>query len=118
MSFKKSLQDPLMRLGRICLLLVYFLTGCWLSTPAQAGSFFGTITATTTAQALGTAIATRITVQADPDNTVDLFVGDGTSQPIQLTAGQSVTVHGVTSLWQVYVKSASATAVANFIGAQ
>ena len=78
---------------------------------------FSTQTATTTATALSVSSADvyvqELLVTADPDNTVDLFVGDSASQPLQLTPGQSVSFL-VPNIGQIYIKTASGTAVCNF----
>ncbi len=77
--------------------------------------FAGTLTATTTAAALGaTRASSEVLVQADPDNTVDVFIGDATVQPVQLTPGQAITVLA-SDIALVFVKTASATAAVNYL---
>lgn len=51
--------------------------------------YFVTGTLTTTAAALGvsTASLTELVIQADPDNTVDILIGDATTQGWKLIAG-------------------------------
>src|SRR5438067_3476905 len=81
------------------------------------GLAFGTQTATTTAAALngGTAKACScVVLQNDPDNSVDLFVGDAASQPVQVKPGGSVALP-VDDASKVFVKSASGTATVNWM---
>lgn len=71
---------------------------------------------TTVAATLAASTACNwVVIQADPDNTADVFVGNSTSQSIQLVPGQSVTLP-VTNLATVYVKSASGTMRVNYNG--
>ena len=72
------------------------------------------ITSTTVATVLATLACKSVLLQADPDNTVDLFIGDATNQPIQLTPGMSL-VLPVSNTNLIYHKSASATGVLNVI---
>lgn len=67
-----------------------------------------------TAAALDAIVCFNATIQADPDNTVDVFIGDSASQPVQLTPGQSVPLP-ISNLEQVYVKTASGTATVNWL---
>lgn len=76
----------------------------------------GTQSATTTAAPLngGTSIVCQeVLVQNDPDNAVDVFVGNATSQSVQLRPGETYTAL-VNNVSKVYVKSASSTATVNW----
>ena len=77
----------------------------------------GTVTATTSAAIIGTQVCSAVLVQNDPNSSVKLLVGDATSQPFALNAGQAVTIP-CSNVNKVYVKSASATAVCNWIATQ
>lgn len=55
-----------------------------------------------------------ILIQADPDNTDDIFVGDSAAQPIQLLAGGSMTL-GITDPRKIFAKSASGTQTLNLL---
>lgn len=55
-----------------------------------------------------------IFVQASPDNTVDLFVGNATAQPIQLGPGATISVP-LTNTNLLYGKSASASVTLNWL---
>lgn len=59
-------------------------------------------------------LISQVLVQADPDNTADVFIGDSTSQTIQLKAQDGITLL-VNNLNQVYVKSASGTQTVNWV---
>jgi hypothetical protein len=74
----------------------------------------GQLTATTAAANLGNHPCSSVAVQNDPGSSVNLLVGDATSQPFALQAGQSITIPCANTS-QVYVKSASATATVNWI---
>lgn len=56
----------------------------------------------------------EVIVQADPDNTVDVFFGTSGSQPMQLLPGQAVRLK-VSNVNLVYVKTASGTATVNWL---
>lgn len=76
----------------------------------------GTQSATTTAAGLnnGTPLScTEVLVQNDPDNTVDVFVGNSTSQSVQLRPGESYATLA-NDVSKVYVKAASGTATVNW----
>ena len=76
----------------------------------------GTKTLSTTGAALAASQAVReVIVQNDPDNTIDVFIGNSTSQSIQLKPGQSVVIP-VSNLATVFAKSASGTPVINYLG--
>lgn len=82
---------------------------------ASATLTAGTLTTSTTAAALAATLAvTEIMVQNDPDNTIDVFVGNATAQPLQLSPGDSL-VLAVNDLAKVYVKSASGTPLVNYL---
>lgn len=72
------------------------------------------VNVTTTATALSAQACKAVLLQADPDNTSDIFVGDATNQPIQLLPGQSVSLP-VANTNQVYHKTASGTATLNVL---
>lgn len=72
------------------------------------------VSVTTVAAALAAQACKAIIVQADPDNTVDVLVGDATNQPIQLTPGQSITLP-VSNHNLLYHKTASGAANLNVI---
>jgi hypothetical protein len=74
----------------------------------------GTLTATTTPQALGSQSCSAVLLQCDPGAASNLLVGDAASQPFGLKAGQALTLP-CANLSQVYVATASGTALANFI---
>lgn len=75
----------------------------------------GTQASTTTAAALTTTQASsEVLVQNDPDNTVDILIGDATSQVIQLAPGQSITIP-INDPSEIQVKTVSGTATTNFI---
>lgn len=95
---------------RIFFLALFLLA---LAAAAQAGFIAGSNSLTTTAESLATGAALMVVIQADPDNTVDVMLGDATSQPVQLTPGQSATIIG-TALSDIYVKAASGTATVNY----
>lgn len=64
---------------------------------------------TTTAAALSAGQVCRaVAVQNDPNNSVDVLVGDADSQVWQLVPGDSVTL-GVTDVSMVYAKNVSST---------
>lgn len=76
---------------------------------------------TTTLSTASSAIITNpfpdceeVILQSDPDNTVDIFVGPASSQPIQLTPGQpfSITINQPALL---YGKAASGSPTVNWL---
>jgi len=70
---------------------------------------------TTAVQVSTTTHAIRETlIQADPSNTTNVLVGNGTAQEIVLTPGQSITIP-IISLSLVYVKMASGTGIVNWL---
>lgn len=85
-------------------------------TISQATSSPGSdsITLTTTAANLGTQVTTKILIQNDPDNAVDIFCGSVTRQDFQLKPGDALGMD-VTNLNLIYCKSASGSIPANVI---
>ncbi len=79
----------------------------------------GTLTATTTPQALASRHEhiMEVIVQNDPDSSNAVFVGDTRYQHYQLAAGSNVTVK-VNDLSIVYVKTASGTATVNWLAGE
>lgn len=55
-----------------------------------------------------------VVIQADPDNTGDVFVGDVNGQFVQLTPGQSVGL-AVKNLNEVYVKGSANNQAVNYV---
>ena len=90
----------------------------WIAVQAQPAVSVltaGTNTTSVTAESLATSqTVDEVTVQNDPDNTVDILVGNSTAQPIQLAPGQSVSVM-VDNIATVYIKSVSGTPVVNYL---
>lgn len=84
--------------------------------PAQAAGgtlvMLGTVNVTTTAAALSAQACKLALIQADPDNTNDIFVGDATYQVWQLKPGDSITLP-VANTNTVYLKTSTGTATAN-----
>lgn len=75
------------------------------------------VSVTTTAAAVaGSAACRSVIVKAASTNTVDVLVGDATTQAFPLSAGQFVTVP-TTNINTVYVKTASGTATAHVLRA-
>lgn len=74
----------------------------------------GTASVTTTAAAIGAQACVTVLVQADPDNTVDVFIGDSSNQRYQVLPGAAVGLP-VTNVSQVYAKTASGTATVNWL---
>jgi hypothetical protein len=112
----------ILRVALVCgvalgLLAVHGLPG---SAPVQAQQSFnnlvaGTnVTSTTPEELAGPLLIIEVLVQNDPDNTVDIFVGDSSSQPIQLAPGQSVNVP-TGDISRVWIVAASATPTVNFL---
>lgn len=76
----------------------------------------GTLATSTSAAALASSQAVReVLLQNDPDNTVDILVGNTTAQTIQLKPGWSVTIP-VSNLATVFAKSVSGTPTLNYLG--
>ena len=79
---------------------------------APPGSFTdGTETFLNVAAALNSATSipcSYVLVQADPDNTIDILIGNATTQSIQLVPGQSVGIW-IDDVNKVYRTAASAT---------
>lgn len=71
-----------------------------------------TVSATTVAAALTSIRCVTVVVQADPDNSVSVFLGDATDQVVELVANSSMTIP-CTNANQIYVKTASSTADVN-----
>lgn len=67
---------------------------------------------TTVASAIGTQDCQAVSIQADPDNTEDVFVGTATSQSTQLLAGMNFTIP-ISNLGKIWVKTAANTANLN-----
>jgi hypothetical protein len=85
-----------------------------IAMPAGGPPVDGTLAATTTAAILGTQACKRLLVQADPNNTDDVFLGDATNQRFRLTPGYAVALD-VTNANTVKGKSASGTQNINWI---
>lgn len=60
--------------------------------PRGTNLFAGTITATSTPQAIGSQPCKEVLVQADPANGVNVLVGPSGSQPVALTPGSALVV--------------------------
>ncbi len=73
----------------------------------------GTLTATTSAAALPSNACSEVTVVNDPTSTVDIKVGNATSQSMRVQPGQSVTA-SLANTNLLYVKSVSGTATVNW----
>jgi hypothetical protein len=56
----------------------------------------------------------ELVVQADPDNTVDIFIGNATTQTIQLKPGVAISIP-CSDVALVYAKSASSTGTVNWL---
>ena len=52
----------------------------------------GTLSATTSAAALGSQVCSAVLVQNDPGSSVNLLIGDATHQYFSLKAGQACTI--------------------------
>jgi hypothetical protein len=75
----------------------------------------GTLAATTTGAALGASAACKeVILQSDPDNTVDVLVGDATNQRFQIVPGQSMVIT-IDNVSKVYAKTASGTGNVNWL---
>ena len=77
----------------------------------------GTLSATTTAAALGSQVCSAVLVQNDPGSSNNLLIGDSTNQYFSLKAGQACTIP-CSNVSKVYAKTASGTATANWIATQ
>src|SRR5947209_17173130 len=78
---------------------------------------FGTVNQSTTPAALNGGVSlpcAAVLVQCDPDNSNDLFVGDGGSQPLQLKPGQAARFEIVDAAL-LYVAAAGGTQRANWV---
>ncbi len=83
--------------------------------PARTVITSGTNTTSTAAESLATSqTVDEVLVQNDPDNTVDILVGSASSQDIQLSPGQAITL--VTdNIATIYIRSVSGTPVVAYI---
>lgn len=82
----------------------------------SATLYAGTAALTTVAAAIATTQAiNEVVIQSDPDNVVDVFIGNATAQPLQLKPGWAITIP-VSNLATIYAKTASGTASLNYIG--
>jgi hypothetical protein len=99
------------------LLVVFMLVGVFWGSNADAAALAGTkADVGVTAAAVSTSIVCAVVViQADPDNSVDVFLGTSAAQPIQLGAAFSITMYNV-NLSEWFVKTASSTATINWAG--
>jgi hypothetical protein len=70
----------------------------------------GTLLAVVVAAPLPNHHSTEVFVQADPDNGGAVFVGNATSQSVQLNAGDSITIP-IDTPSKVYVRSAGSERV-------
>ncbi len=71
------------------------------------------VTATTTAGPISSTLCNSAILQ-NGDATNNLLIGDATSQPFVVTPGNSLSVE-VYNLAEIYLKSSSATVVANIL---
>jgi len=94
--------------------IVSLLASALASLIPSSSMVAATIVATDTAAALVAQACRSLLLQADPDNTVDAFIGDASTQPIQLAPGASV-VLPVANANVVYVVTATDTARVNSI---
>lgn len=76
----------------------------------------GTMTATTSGLVvtLIPAACKELFIQADPDNTADIFIGNASVQPIQLNPGQSISFE-MNNPPIIYAKSASGAQLINYL---
>lgn len=83
---------------------------------APQNLYCGTATASSTAAQLTTSPSScaSIIVQADVDNTVDLYIGNATTQALRLLAGQVMTL-GINNPAAVYISTLSSTAKARWL---
>ena len=83
---------------------------------SSATLYPGTNTTSTTPEALAGSQAVReVLIMNDPDNTVDILVGDVTAQTIQLVPGQAIAIP-TTNLANVYIVSVSGTPTVSYLG--
>ena len=77
----------------------------------------GTLATSTVAAVLAATQALRrgVLIQNPATNTINVLIGDASSQPIVLEAGREIFLE-IDDLAEVYVKSASGTPTINFIG--
>lgn len=75
-------------------------------------SMLAPVNVTTTPTPLSSLACRSVLLQADPDNTVDVFIGDATNQVWQLVPGQALSLP-VSNTNQIYHKVASGTATLN-----
>ena len=59
-------------------------------------------------------LVSYVAIQADPDNTGDVFVGDSAGQYVQLTPGQSIGL-AVTNLDTIYVRGSANNQAVNYL---
>lgn len=84
-------------------------------TSASATLTAGTNALSTGSEALGTAQQVwECLIQNDPDNNIDIFVGDSASQPIEIVPGASMTIP-VQDIATIFVKADSGTPTINFL---
>lgn len=78
--------------------------------------YSGETSVSTTAVAVSTTAPNcrEALIQSDPDNTTVMLVGDGSSQEIKLSPGQSITLP-IISLSRVFIKMVSGTGTANWL---
>jgi hypothetical protein len=108
--------------GRSDLEYLKFFLNANSDVAVRVASSSGTLNAGTKATASGSAVAlatsttsSRVTVQADPANTVGMYVGNASSQPILLYAGDSI-VLDVNNVSIIYIKRTGSTNVtANWV---
>ena len=86
----------------------------WQAGGSHAQLVTGSVTADTNATALPSQACSQVLIQNDPDNTVNLLLGNATLQPIDLVPGATVTLN-VQNLNVIYYKAASATATLNYL---
>lgn len=101
--------------------VVWALTTVAVAQPImRVTAAFGTLAAgtnslTTSAEALAsTSVVRECMVQNDPDNTVDILVGDSSSQVIQLSPGQDLVIP-IEDVATIFVKAVSGTPTANYL---
>lgn len=74
----------------------------------------GSLAATTTAAAIGAGAISKVVVQNDPDNAVDILCGNNLTQDVQLRPGDALSME-ITNLNLLFCKSASGTADVRYI---
>lgn len=79
--------------------------------------YAATITATVTAASVGSPLQTlvELIIQADPNNTVDVLLGNATTQCWRLQAGDTIS-WPIKNPALIYARTESATAVVNVVG--